>query len=793
MPNKPPVFKSAELPNKTIVGTIYQNWDEFCLRVSNAGYSKIESWKVNGKTYDPRNILQDYYRKTTRQGVVVHYFHSKYTNSGRRFADGSCGLQSLSRPIRHTIAHNLYKDVDIENCHPVLLVQYCKSHNYECEHIESYIQNRDDYLKQLMSVNGLELTKDNREWAKKVLLSAVNGSMTEIPKCIQEMKVKPQWFDKFYQQCDNIKKIVSINPENSSALKIVKRKLKEVNKLNNVEGSLLNNILCELEDSVLMCAIDYCKKNGGNVRNYVLCFDGFMIPFHETIDFDELQKYVKFITGYDVKFNYKEMNEVIDLTGLSYTNLDESGSIVIENDLQGAEFLIEKLKEDILVSPTTIYMRDGYTWTNDEKRIDTLLKTKCMHLNLCHINASGAETSYSTNKRGYENIVSTSLLLLREKPDSSVEQLIFHSTLGKVCFKNGVYNFSTKTFTKWVDVRDVYTTIIIPYDYTPRDEAKIVEVYDKIFKSIFDGHEDEGKDLIGAIANALSGQIHQKYSVVGLGHRSGGKGVITDACRYAFGDYVQIFESGIFLMNGMEEVRRNAFLLDGANSRLLFCNEAKKDDTRKDCVYDGNLMKKIQGGDELEGRRIYEAPKKFRIQGKLFMMANDMPLFQPADCLQAVENYSFPYRFVPEFDEETSLAYHRKADPTIKDYIRKPEVSIALFHLLTDYYYAERSLSKASKAVCNDVLECCGDEETLFKLNFKIVPDNNDENEAVSSTEVKNWATRIKLNMSEYKIKKMLVDMGAVYHRQRRYNNKKISAFWGVIASFKKEDNSDDL
>jgi hypothetical protein len=793
MPRSAPVFKATELVDIEKLSIILDNWEEIkCRHVSQfeTDENPMDSWKDgNGKEYDPRTLLRQYQCKMSYGKVRVDYTHSTTTHQGRKFAMGAIGLQSFARPIRHTLAGELYKDVDMVNCHPVLLVQYCEKKGYACEHIKSYVENRAKYLEDLMNINSLPINKKNKEWAKKIILVAINGSMNEVPKSIRMMNHKPKWFDDFYTQMSKIKEAIAIDPENAELLKVLKRR---GSKINNLEGSLLNHTLCRLEDSILMKCMEYMEDNGLSIKNVVLCFDGFMIPKGINIELHDLEKYILEKTQYDVKFDFKPMDETINLTGLTAAKRDVSKSHIIKDDYEGATILVEKLKDDLRVSPNNVYIRDGFIWTSDEERVKTLMRVVCMRLNLVRLNAFGDETAYSTNKSGRENIVSVAMDLLKATPNPNFEDVMFKSTLNKVCFQNGVYNFQEHTFTTWKDVRDVYTPFVIPRDYKLRDEVKIREVYQKVFMTIFENKDNLAKEILSMFANALSGAVNEKYMGVCLGHRSSGKGVLTDLCQNAFGNYTGTIMTGNLMMsNDLEPERKYGCLLSQRWARLIFGNEAKMDEGRKDCSYDGNFIKSIQGGDKFRGRMLHKNPVDFYLQGKMILMINDMPKFQPADCLEAMEFYEFPYKFVSEenMDEKEKLPYFRQADPDIKNYIRNEDVGMAFFHLLTDYYAPVRVVSKEQVASKRDVLMDCGCEETIFKNTFKIV---SDKSAYVESSAVAIWVKEKGLNMSAIKVKKMLVDMGAEYNTKRRINGRQVAAYYGIVASFRKKANDND-
>ncbi|MFN9898967.1 MAG: hypothetical protein ACK55Z_09285, partial [bacterium] len=54
------------------------------------------------------------------------------------------------REIRHTLAKDFYIDIDIENCHPVLLYQICEHNNIKFKYLKKYIDNRAEKLQEIM-------------------------------------------------------------------------------------------------------------------------------------------------------------------------------------------------------------------------------------------------------------------------------------------------------------------------------------------------------------------------------------------------------------------------------------------------------------------------------------------------------------------------------------------------------------------------------------------------------------------------------------------------------------------
>ena len=98
---------------------------------------------------DIRNRLLAY-RKLVNKGYVTVKYSPKNYEHGRVYADKSLSLQNFKKVIRHTLAREIYHDIDIENAHPVLLEQICAKNGWPCEALSKYNKNREKHLKDIM-------------------------------------------------------------------------------------------------------------------------------------------------------------------------------------------------------------------------------------------------------------------------------------------------------------------------------------------------------------------------------------------------------------------------------------------------------------------------------------------------------------------------------------------------------------------------------------------------------------------------------------------------------------------
>ena len=256
-----------------------------------------------------RRILEAYNRKGGEAGQKdVIYYRVKWGGKprGRRFAPGSLSLQSISRPIRHTIAGDMYFDADMKNCHPVALAHFCKQHAIPCPHLEQYNSERDTTFANLIKTTANTSMPLNKDSCKQLVLKImnggnINGELGAWGECA------PAWIRRLYNEMAGIRGVVTL---------MFPTEYEEVKKEKdwNAEGSLLNRLLTILEDNALQYIFKFFT-DGGHPPG-VLCFDGLMVPRAEircAEEFDalceECTTYVQTETGYPFVIVRKEMDE----------------------------------------------------------------------------------------------------------------------------------------------------------------------------------------------------------------------------------------------------------------------------------------------------------------------------------------------------------------------------------------------------------------------------------------------------------------------------------------------------
>ena len=252
------------------------------------------------KMYENEKAQLIKYRQKIRDGyAMIQYKRSSKSKYGRVFPKYSLGLISIRRQIRHTLAKNTMIDIDVENAHPVILVQLCEANNIKCKYLKKYVMNRETYLAEVM-----ETYSCTRDRAKNLFLCSLFGSSFK------------SWIDgEALEQTPFVKKYFNEVKEISTCIMLANPELvKEVEakKDYNVTGSVLSVFLQEYENRILEVAVSYCMANGYINDNIAsLCFDGFMmlIKDYKPELLQEIMDEVYDKMGFKLKFLAKKMDE----------------------------------------------------------------------------------------------------------------------------------------------------------------------------------------------------------------------------------------------------------------------------------------------------------------------------------------------------------------------------------------------------------------------------------------------------------------------------------------------------
>ena len=282
---------------------------------------------------DEKKQLKKYRKKINKEDSSVTVVYTNRMGMGRKYAEGSLSYQNFRKAIRLTLCYDTKTDIDMVNCHPVLMSQYCKKNNIRCEMLDDYIVNREVRLNEIMTTCSIS----RGEAKNMVLILMYLGDLNNY--CITSgiATPPPDWVDDL-AKCfiDTSDMIVS---QNQDVFKKVSASRSTDHK--NKKASTVSYVIQIIEDNLVMNARNKLSELGYYVET--LCFDGLLI---KKVDLQEdlmleLQTYCFDKTGYNIAFEVKPMHKAIELDDEIDTDFS---SYDFENTTQYNQLYCSKLE-----------------------------------------------------------------------------------------------------------------------------------------------------------------------------------------------------------------------------------------------------------------------------------------------------------------------------------------------------------------------------------------------------------------------------------------------------------------
>lgn len=247
-------------------------------------------------TYMTHEILLTQLKKyqTNRlRNKTIHYQPARNRQSGRLFVKGQFSGQSMCKKLRHTLFSDTHIDIDIVNCHPVLLSWYCHHNDIPCDKLDYYIHNRDNVISEAMTE-----MKKSREDIKTMILSMMNGGNPDHPNHFTP------FINNFHTETKRILTFV-LTTATEEERKNAKRE-------KNMAGSILNHRLCEIENYILKKIVEFFQFR--KFKDFVLCFDGLMVNNKAKDHIEELNNELDRLGIPGLMVVVKPMDKIIDLS-----------------------------------------------------------------------------------------------------------------------------------------------------------------------------------------------------------------------------------------------------------------------------------------------------------------------------------------------------------------------------------------------------------------------------------------------------------------------------------------------
>ena len=618
-----------------------------------------EKKEVDEKT--ALTMINKYYNMKLKTNKVNYHFQ-KRLKSGRRFANDGLSLQGISRKIRHTIAKDIYYDIDMKNAHPTFCYYESKKLTFEHRILEMYITKRDECLNRWIGTfvgNKKNQTplKDKDE-VKTYFLKVLNGGGNAETSCAE--------LNEYYTTHQLFMDIIFKHPDykrfRDRAINKYKEKKKDDKKkdFDNRKGTCLNYFLCDIENKALTQMEIFLTNQG--IRYGALCFDGIMVYVEDVKDLHELltelENVLKITMGYPILLSVKVMNEHIDISDLS---IREDIKV---SDEDYALYLLDKLKDDLLYDS---YDKQMWFWNEEEAlwraQDKAHLRTLMSQILIPYIETS-PDPDIVTKESSLikSNMKQTALTTMCEpyikkrRDDDFIAQHFDR--------KKGLFPILDK---KVIDLRTSQIRDRRKDDYfTKTTSNRIVEVDSQIRTEILNYYSDlltipENKEqnqervvpsieyrdsLISVFSYAMTTENHLKKFINLIGPKDGGKSLC-----------LQIHDSIMDQFGGAANERlfvaqKNKSVHDSEMFNLIGKKMIALTETSEDQRFNEDLIKKISGGDSVNIRGAGEK-KTFDIKFDtiMFLATNNMCKFND----DAFKDRLLCFNFINKFEKNAAI------------------------------------------------------------------------------------------------------------------------------------------
>jgi P4 family phage/plasmid primase-like protien len=712
-----------------------------------------------------KNQLIKYKELIQDDGLVhVKYNRVKGMDCGRSNPDKSLGLFSIRREIRQTLSKEKYTDIDVDNCHPVILYQILKSNSIENLYLKSYIEHRQEWFDNINEHYNIgELCNYDiikmKEIPKTLFIRIMYGG--GLASWIKDFNITPKEpFEKLISFITSIKSnmelIMLSNPELTTLIE--RRKESQNKKDYNLCGSVCSYYLQSKECEILETVFIDCK-NKGLIKNdsCVLCADGLMIETNGYYDnlLIEFENLIKVKFNINISFSEKKMTQ--DYCDI----LDNCLDFKLYNDVVTTGLLSNYFKilysDKFMVHEEQLYKYNGVSWVLDPSK-----KSSVLHQFISHqfynklVKYSLIVKSQIFDKLKVAN-ETDSVLIKHElskvskfeesinnfcnnivNRNSLVDDIKHYITKNDIeldekpyyfAFNNKIYDLKKGEFIK-PNYRD-YITITCGYDYDDNEDPNRVTELDTIINTIFTNSELKSYYLECLSTGLCGQQIENMFIATGAG--GNGKSLINSLMMKAVGEYGYKMPSTL-LMSPIK---------DGANPQVANLNKKRftltqePDKSQSIC---SSTMKELTGDDSINTRKLYSGNCSIKLNLTLMVECNELPKIDEVNdaIIRRVSVIPFTSKFVDSSlynelgqDEITNnnifIGNNFYKSDEFKMKYRQSLIMI-LFQKFKDFVSNDLTLHTPpieSKLACNDYLALSDDIFDWFSNTYDSTTDGS--------------------------------------------------------------------
>lgn len=722
--------------------------------LSKMSYTTFKGHTDKCKTEKERKEYYEQFKSFCRsvlktKGITKRIYH--YTEKtpdfvgGRLFCGGS--IQGIACDFRGFLMGDTTTDIDIKNCHPVILEYLCKKHSIDCPNLSYYIQNRTEILSRIGT------------HCKTAFLCAVNSDKLN-------KKITDKFFKDFDKECKDIqKKLCELED-----YKYITKNVPEC-KTYNWLGSAINRILCVYENKILQIIVNILTKR--NIEICALMFDGCLVygNFYDKEDLlRNIEESIKFYLDIDITLTYKQHS-----TNIEYdpTMIEEDEEDEEYNDVDESIHVLSQYKHWVLCKDE-LYVFDDKNgmWTT------------CIHTKR-RIITEYARGKYKKQTTAINSLLSVLPSQCNIKNDKWIDQN-WDSSLGKLLFNDGYYDSTNDIFYKEFNPSILFFGKI-HLDYKGFDNDKMIEIKQKLF---IDTLGDEvGEYQLQLLSRSIFGD-KLKTIGFGLGNTNCGKSTITQAFKRSCGDYIGVFNpTGLSTCDrSSDEAQAQRWALLHATKRIIFSNELSPN-----MILSGTKLKKHSGNDDITGRLHGGNETEFKPHYMMFFFGNDMPDIDQYD--EAIDGRLKVFGYSKQFVNEPTEENHLKKDISLDSDMNTIKFQINFIGLLIEAYKKYKIKELITPSQCNIFKKEWVAQDVGCMIAFlKSFELTNNKDDIIKSSDIEDWLKNKKIGI---KMKKFTMEFKDYIKKHNLQNieskHTKTGNKWTGIKMIIEDDDTEEL
>jgi hypothetical protein len=421
------------------------------------------------------------------------------------------------------------------------------------------------------------------------------------------------------------------------------------------------------------------------------------------------------------------------------------------DDKDASERVYKKIKNRLVFCKGQLYYKDDRSlWINCDKIIKSLICVCVANAGFVKLNAKGHEIPYTGNYSNQQNIAKCVIdLAILNRNDTWIDSWNSSSN-GKILFNNGYYDFVKKSFITRESPNFDDTIIfnnITGYDFhTCLDD----EYLDFVEKAVFTDAlgKEVGDFMKQKIARALSGEIMKEASCIfGIGSGNAGKSFIGRVLKKCAGSYIGNF-NGNNLSHKKNENSDEAQALRWikllCDKRIIISQELGQNNK-----LNGEIIKKLTGGDVLTARGHGENETDFYFQGLVLAYCNDTPNIMPYDDACAFRTRVAEYNNCFVVNPNPADPFQKQLDMTLDDESKTDKFACAFMTLLFYSYHAEQVNSKIESMINTAKQQFEGEDGNIMETLLGNYQFTGDPNHYVSSADVAELFKKTSFSMNK--------------------------------------------